>query len=271
MTPSPVGMRCPECVGETQEVRRPKFSAGGSTSLIEQAPATAVLIGLNVGVFLLQMLLGGGANGLDGEGALLRDAALCTNAVGSGGLCGPPPIDSAGGEWYRILSSGFLHGDLIHLALNMFVLFILGRMLEPGIGSARFVAIYAVSLVGGSLGAVLLTDPFVNTVGASGAIYGLFGATLLIARDRGLDQIVSQLGLWLVILLVFTFTREGISIGGHLGGLAAGGLAAWIVLQMERRPTEIPVRLEVAGLAAVAVAVFVATIVVAGSSSGTPF
>lgn len=267
MTPTSVGMRCPDCSGDRTEVRTIS-SGGGAAGLAEQAPATTVLIAINVGIFVAQLAFGGGATSFDGGGALFREGALCGNAVGSGGLCGGGLSD--GGEWWRVLSSGFLHGGFIHLALNMFVLYILGRLVEPAIGTSRFVAIYLVSLVGGSFGALLLTEPAVNTVGASGAIYGLFAATLLIARNRGLDQVVAQLGFWLLLNLVLTFSVPGISIGGHLGGMAAGAIAALVVLQGERRTfgSAGPGGMETALLAGLAVAFAAGSLLVAYSASG---
>lgn len=265
MTPSPVGMRCPECAGDRTQVRRPSY--GSAAPSWGDAPATYVLIAINVVVFVAQLALGGGATGFDGTG-LTADGALCGDAIGSGGLCGPPAALTDGGEWWRIITSGFLHGGFIHLALNMFVLYILGTLLEPAIGTRRLLAIYAVSLIAGSFGALLLTEPFRYTVGASGAIYGLFGATLLVARNRGLDQIVTQLGFWLVLNLVLTFSISGISIGGHLGGLAGGVLAGLVVLAVERRSPRVPAGLEFAALAALGAFAFVACLVVAGGAAG---
>jgi membrane associated rhomboid family serine protease len=265
MTPSPVGMRCPECAGERSDVRKPSYSSPASSA--NDAPATYALIAINVAVFVAQLALGGGATDFDGTG-LTADGALCGDAIGSGGLCGPPAVLTDGGEWWRIFTSGFLHGGFIHLALNMFVLYILGTLLEPAIGTRRLLGIYFVSLVAGSFGALLLSEPFRYTVGASGAIYGLFGATLLVARNRGLDQVVTQLGFWLVLNLVLTFSISGISIGGHLGGLAGGALAGMVVLAAERRSARVPVGFEIAALAALGTVAFVACLVVAGGSAG---
>ncbi len=268
MTPSPVGMRCPECAGETTRVKRPSF---GAAAMQSQAPATFTLIGLNVLIFVGQLAAGGGATSFDGGGWLSENGALCGNAIGAGGPCTPPLVATDGGEWWRIISGGFLHGGFLHLGLNMFVLYILGTLIEPAIGTTRMLAIYFVSLIAGSLGALLLTDSFQNTVGASGAIYGLFAATLLIARDRGLSHIVTQLGFWLVLNLVLTFSVPGISIGGHLGGLAGGALAGAIVLMVERRSGSVVRPPEVLTYAALAVGSFALAVLVADAgSSGVP-
>ncbi len=115
----------------------------------------------------------------------------------------------------------------------MVVLFILGRMLEPGIGGARFAAIYFVSLLAGAFGALLL-DPDQLTVGASGAIFGLMAAAFVIARRRGMEALSNEIGVLVGINLLITFTIPNISIGGHLGGLIVGGLAALVVTAGER-------------------------------------
>ena len=258
MTPTSVGMRCPECARDRTEVRTASTGA-----LSGGAKATFVLIGINVGVFVLQLLTGG-PSGTDGR--LFADGALCANAVGDGGVCGGGGqiIHSAGSEWWRIISSGFMHGGLIHLALNMFVLFILGQVLEPAIGRARFVGLYIVALLAGAVGALIMSDPFTFTVGASGAIYGLFIATIVIARQRGMHDVVQQLAFWLVINLVFTFAASNISVGGHIGGIVGGAIGALIVVGAERqisRRETLPA--ELATMAAVGIVCFVAAIIVA--------
>lgn len=261
MTPSSVGMRCPECAGERTEVKRVNYGATGSGA----ATATLVLIGINVAVFLLEVLGGSGGVGAAG-GRIFADGALCGNAIGDGGRClgGGVLLVSDGGEWWRVITSGFLHQGLIHLGLNMFALYILGQVLEPAIGTARFVAVYLVSLLAGSVGALLLSDPQTFTIGASGAIYGLFLATILIARQRGFDQVVQTLAFWLILNLVLTFSVSGISIGGHLGGLVGGFLGGLLVVAAERRMAgRETLAAELALLAALGVACFVGAIVVA--------
>jgi membrane associated rhomboid family serine protease len=237
MTPSPVGMRCPDCAGDRTRATGVRFGRR------ETPYATYALLALNVIAFVAEIGGGGGAATLDGGGSLIND----------GGLFGP--AISQGGEWYRIVTSGFLHAGPLHLFLNMFVLYLLGGILEPAIGPVRLVGVYFVSLLAGSVGALLLTPDEV-TVGASGAVYGLMAATVLIARDRGVEQLASQIGLWIVINLVFTFSIPGISIGGHLGGLAGGAIAAALILGAERRPGQRTQLVELAGLAALSVLMF---------------
>jgi membrane associated rhomboid family serine protease len=247
MTVTPVGMRCPDCARERTKVRQP---AGAATR--NDAPATYALIGLCVLAFLGELFGGGGTSTFDGGGRVIRE----------GGLFGPAVDD---GEWYRLITSGFLHAGILHLGLNMFALYILGTILEPGIGSARFVAIYFVSLLGGSFGALLL-DPREITVGASGAIFGLMAATFIVARGRGMDELASQVGIFVVINLVFTISIPGISIGGHLGGLVAGGVAALLITAVERRRTQSTAAIEAVGLATLAVASVAGALIAAGQT-----
>jgi membrane associated rhomboid family serine protease len=257
MTPTSVGMRCPECAGDRTEVRTARTLTTG------RMQATYVLIGINVFVFVLQLLTGG-PSGTDGR--VFADGALCANAVGDGGICGGggQVIQSTGGEWWRIITSGFLHGGLIHLALNMFVLFILGQVLEPAIGTVRFVAVYIVALIAGAVGALIMSDPFTFTVGASGAIYGLFIATIVIARQRGQMQVVQQLAFWLVINLVFTFAASNISVGGHLGGIVGGAIGALIVVAAERSVSRREtLTAELVTMAGLAILFFAAAVIVA--------
>lgn len=242
MTPTPVGMRCPECAKERTRVTR-GVGPGGP-----EAPATFALIALNVAAFLAEIVTGSG--GLSSASSPL---------IGDFGLRG---ISVADDEWYRLLTGGFLHAGLLHIGFNMFVLFILGRLLEPAIGTPRFVALYFASLFAGSFGALLLSDPLQTTVGASGAVFGLFGAAFLIARRRGLDEIASQLGFLLLINLALTFGISGISIGGHLGGLA-GGLVCAVVLGAGERGMLGPNRLPAELLAMAAIAFFSITSAIA--------
>jgi membrane associated rhomboid family serine protease len=244
MIPSPVGMRCPECAGTRTRARGIRFGRS------ETPYATYSLLAINVIVFIAEIGGGGNAASLEGGGQLIRD----------GGLFGPSIADQ--GEWYRILTSGFLHAGPFHLFLNMFVLYILGSLLEPAIGSARMVGIYLVSLLAGSFGALLLTPDEV-TVGASGAVYGLMAATFLVARQRGVEQLASQIGIWVVINLAFTFSVPNISIGGHIGGLVGGAAAAGLILAAERRAGPRAPLAEIAGLAAIAAASFAGSLLAA--------
>jgi membrane associated rhomboid family serine protease len=239
MTPTPVGMRCPECASQRTKVVR----GTGPPSGFEGFPATFVLIAINVVAYLIEIGAGGGGFS-GGVNSITVDF----------GLFGPLVAE---GEWYRLLTSGFLHASIFHIGLNMFALYIIGRLLEPALGTPRFVALYFASLLAGSFG-VLLLDPNALTVGASGAIFGIFGATMVIARGRGMNEIASQLGFLLVINLVFTFTFSNISIGAHLGGLVGGLICAAAIVAGEKgmlgrnhKPAEIAVMVAVAAISVV--------------------
>ena len=214
MTPTPVGMRCPECASQkTKVVRGP---SGGAESGFMGSPATYVLVAINVVLYLIEISAGGGGCSIPTSNSVIQDL----------GLAGPFVAE---GEWYRMVTSGFLHGGLLHIGFNMLLLFMLGRMLEPSLGTQRFVLLYFASLLCGSFGALLM-DPNVITVGASGAVYGLFGASFLLARERGMNALAGELGLLIVFNLVISFTVPGISIGGHLGGLAGGAACAAVLI-----------------------------------------
>jgi len=254
MTSTAVGMRCPECAGERTRVR-----SGVAAARSAAVPyATYTLLALNVIAFLAELMGGGGAGAPGGGGSdLIADGGLCGNAVADGGICGidGTAVASQGGEVYRLLTGAFLHAGPLHLLLNMFALYILGTLIEPAIGTLRFLGIYFAALFAGAFGALLLSDPNQVTVGASGAIFGLMGAGFVIARQRGIDELASQIGLFVVLNLVFTFSIPGISIGGHLGGLVGGALAALLVAAVERRARPgATAAVEVAGIAVIAIA-----------------
>jgi membrane associated rhomboid family serine protease len=248
MTSTPVGMRCPECAGQTTKVRA---GAGAFSPTAGRTPGTLALIGLNVIVFVAE-LLGGGAGSISGGGQLIRDA----------GLRGP---DIASGDWWRVVTGGFLHAGFLHLALNMYVLWVAGSILEPGIGTPRFLGIYFVSLLAGSMGA-LIADPNTLTVGASGAIFGLMAAVIVVARGRGVEQLASQFGLFVVLNLVLTFSIPNISVGGHVGGLIGGAVAALLVIIVERRMAgqRAGYTVELVGIVLMIAATFAGALAVAG-------
>jgi membrane associated rhomboid family serine protease len=229
MTMAPVGIRCPEHSGRpqgaqrvTQGVRRAAFEGVG-------AKVTRALIGLNVAVYVAELAQGSGVNA--NRGSIYQEGALIANGVKVGDqLAGVPagvPFDNlvgvAHGDWWRLITASFLHYGPFHLLLNMLALFWFGSLLEQRIGSGRFLLLYLVSGLAGSAGALIM-DPTTPTVGASGAIFGILGAGLVLERQRDYVFGGSALGI-IVINLVFTFSIPNISIGGHLGGLLGGALA----------------------------------------------
>jgi membrane associated rhomboid family serine protease len=200
MRASPVGVRCPECAGDTarQRIIRPRAAGGLAAPVV-----TVALIAVNVIVFVLER------GGVESSWAF-REGALTGAGV-------------AAGEWWRVGTAAFLHANLLHLGFNMFALWILGSRLEGYLGSGRYLVVYVVSGLSGSAGALLVTNPLVPTVGASGAIFGLLGSLLVLER-RGVLLIGPIIPL-LVLNLAFTFAVPGISVGGHVGGLVGGILA----------------------------------------------
>jgi membrane associated rhomboid family serine protease len=210
MTPTPVGMRCPECSRQRTKVKTAATIRTGDTPMV-----TYVIMGICVALQLGQMLSAGG--GLTGTGL------GGSKVISDFSLFGPSVAD---GEVYRLVTAGFLHAGFFHLLVNMYSLWILGTLVEPAVGRVRYLLIYFVALLAGSFGALVVT-PNAPTVGASGAIFGLMGAGVVIMRNRGIDPMQSGLPLWIGINLVFSFAVPGISIGGHIGGLIGGALAAF--------------------------------------------
>jgi membrane associated rhomboid family serine protease len=238
MTSTPVGMRCPECARQSRTKVRTMRS-------VEEPVLTYILIGINVAAGI-GSLLGGGA-GADSS-SLTDDGGVSQSLV-------------ADGEYYRLITAGFLHAGPFHLLTNMLALWILGSMVEPAVGRVRFGLIYFVSLLWGSFGALLLS-PDRLTVGASGAVFGLMGAAAILARNRGFSLMESGLGLWIGLNLLITFTIPNISIGGHLGGLIGGGVAALLLLEVPDH-TRLPDWVPNVMCAAFGVAAVVASIVLA--------
>ena len=139
------------------------------------------------------------------------------------------PFLTRNGEYYRLITSGFLHYSIFHIGMNMLLLFQLGQLLEPAIGRVRFSLIYFASLLAGSFGAIIL-QPNGLTGGASGAVFGLMAAAAVGLHRRGVNVFQTGIGTILILNLVITFTIPGISVGGHLGGAIAGALCGFVVL-----------------------------------------
>jgi membrane associated rhomboid family serine protease len=208
MTSTPVGMRCPDCAGQRQRVQTMR-------SLHVDPIVTYVLIGICV-----LMFLGSGAGG----GVLTGGGSGGSRVFDDFALWGPP-IDRLH-EYYRLVTGGFLHSGILHIGFNMYILYWLGTMLEPSLGHLRFGALYFASLLAGSFGALLL-DPNAQTVGASGAVFGLMGAAFVLQRARGIDPMQSGIGPVILINLVLGFVIPNVSVGGHIGGLVGGVLCAF--------------------------------------------
>ena len=242
MTFAPVGIRCPEHSGKplgtqrlTKGVRRAGFEGTG-------ALVTKALIAINVAVYLVELGMGGQVNGTGNR--IYENGALYGPAV-------------AAGDWWRLFTAMFLHYGPIHLAFNMLALWFFGGAVEQAIGRGRYLLVYAVSGLAGSAGALVFTPNSV-TVGASGAIFGILGAALVLERQRNYVLGGGAIGI-IVLNLVFTFAIPGISIGGHLGGLVGGALCMLALSRFGRTHAIYgrPGLLGILGVVAVGVASFV--------------
>jgi|SRR5271165_1955351 len=213
MTVTPVGMRCPDCAKQRTPVKRMRDTA--------RVPrATYALIFLNVAAFLTEKgqfsIYGTGIHGTVIEEGVLDRYDVSVNH-----------------EYWRLISSAFLHENLLHIGFNMYLLYLLGNMLEPAIGSARFLAIYFTALLAGSCGALFATAA--PSLGASGAIFGLMGAAVVELRARKLSVMESGIGGLIVLNLVLSFSLANISVGAHVGGLIGGALAALSIRAADAR------------------------------------
>ena len=232
---APVGIRCPEHAGGQRVVDRERI-------LSATAPVTMVLIAVNVAVYLAELATGSGVNGDRGW--------IFENGV----LFGPLVQD---GEWWRLVTSTFMHYGPFHLLLNMYGLYFAGTLLERAIGRWHFLLLYFASGLAGSAGAMAydaLRDRFSLSVGASGALFGILGALYVLER-RGHLRTDGQIAGLIVINLVFTFVfARFISVGGHVGGLVGGVLAMYLLTRLRARPAVRMAAIAAIGVAAVIVA-----------------
>ena len=204
-----MGSHCLECLRAVAPSPVEKVRSRVATG----APvATAALVAANVVVYLWSQAA--------------QSTRGLSSVIARFGLFGP--IVAENGEWYRLITSGFLHFDLRHIGFNMVMLWLLGRQLERIIGPVRFLAVYAVALLGGSALALLLS-PNAITAGASGAIFGVMSALYVAMERRGLDPWNSGVGSLILINVFLSFMIPNISIGGHLGGLVGGALAVYVL------------------------------------------
>ena len=240
MVPASVGFQCPDDVRAGQATTRAPRTAFGGALSGRTGQVTTVLVVVNVAVYLLG-LLGG-------------DLAL---RFGNLGLARGPDglIGVSAGQPYRLLTAAFLHAGLFHLLSNMFALYTIGPQLEAALGRWRFTALYVLSALGGSTLSLLVSDPGTLGVGASGAVFGLFGAFYVVVRRLGGDT--SSILVLLGINLVITFAVPIIDWRAHVGGLVTGAVVAAAFAYAPRGPRRTLVQAAacIAVLALVAVAV----------------
>ena len=205
MKSASIGYQCPTCASDSTPVikgiNRNRFIQNQKNT-----PVTKFLSISLIAIFLLQELTGT---------LLVKSFALFAPLVTSG-------------EWWRLISAGFLHGSIIHLLFNVYILWVIGSQLESIVGKINFVIIYFVSLLGGSFASYLFSPYGSYSIGASGAIFGLMGAMLVVGRKRNLD--ISQITTLVAINVVIGFVLSGIDWRAHLGGLAAGAFITWVLL-----------------------------------------
>jgi membrane associated rhomboid family serine protease len=216
---APVGIRCPDHsnVGAakpsaTRTVRQVKGSILG-----HPAPVTAALVAINVVVYLITVVQGGGLNQPGGK--LYAKGVLVGVWVGQG-------------DYWRLFTVMFLHGGVLHIAFNMFALWWLGSIVEQLIGPFRFLLVYVASGLAGSAGALIVSGLYTPTVGASGAIFGIMGA-LLVLEYMQTGSLAGPAMSMIVLNLVISVTIPGISLGGHVGGLI-GGIVSTLALAKTR-------------------------------------
>ncbi|WNF28264.1 rhomboid family intramembrane serine protease [Streptomyces sp. C11-1] len=228
MVSASVGFQCPDCVrqgsgtGHHPAASRPRTLAGGTVAA-DPRLVTKILLGINLAVFVLVAAAGP---------TLLNDLTLLGRAWDPT----PPPGSIEGvaeGQWYRLVTSMFLHQEVWHIGFNMLGLWWLGGQLEAALGRSRYLALYLLSGLAGSALTYLIAAPNQGSLGASGAVYGLFGATAVLMRRMNYDM--RPVLVLLALNLVFTFTWGGIAWEAHVGGLVAG---VAIALGMVHAPRE---------------------------------
>lgn len=234
MVPGSVGFQCPDCVSTGMKQTRQLSLPYGGTRVENPKLTSYVLIGINAAVFVAVLLTGAWGRVFNlfalapqgrcemGDSWLAYPNAELCEAVGASWI----PGVATGAPW-QVLTSAFTHAQLMHIGFNMLLLFILGPQLEQILGRARFLALYLISALGGSAGVMLFSEPYIPTIGASGAIYGMIGAMLLLALKTKGD--VRGILVWLGLNVALSFLWAGVSWQGHLGGLL-GGLGATAIL-----------------------------------------
>lgn len=272
---APVGYQCPRCAQGGQPVRR-------MVDVVQHAPVTRALVGVIAVLFVVTSVVPAVTAAFG-----LRPIVLTVTGVeflaARAPWYEPTQLALTIGEPWLLFTSGFLHANLMHVGFNGLLLWQLGHLLEPLLGRGRYVALYIAGLFGGGLGVVLVSwvstvagisglelvgrilggNPLQLTIGASGAVFGLMGAAMVVLRARGVNPWRTSIGTLVALNLVLTFLVPAISVGGHLGGLLAGVVAGRLL--MVDREQAAARRNTVFGLA---VAMVVASLVLAGLTVG---
>ena len=237
MNAASVGHQCPECVSEGKRTQRSAKTAFGGAMTGGAGTVTRTLIGINVVAMIISVATGGmNAVAGGGWGGLLGNSTPLTDwgsVIGYATFPGSTELHGvAAGEWYRLFTAMFLHFGVLHLLMNMYALWILGRELERVLGRLRFIGLYLLAGLGGNVAAYFLGAQNQSSAGASTAVFGLMAATFVILKRLNLS--VAPILPVIVINVVFTFVVANISWEGHLGGLVTGGIVAAIMAYAPR-------------------------------------
>lgn len=249
LTPAAIGSQCPDCKAASRPTTRVQMRDWGRrrSALVSQA-----IIVINVLVFFWVVSGNVGSAGFSGP-VSQREFDIGLNKF----------LLAETREWYRLVTAGFLHFGILHIGMNMFLLYQLGNLLEPALGRLRFGLLYGACLLGGSLGVLVIeTDSLGLHGGASGAVFGLMAAAAIGMQRRGINVFQSGIGTVLVINLILTFTIPGISIGGHLGGAITGAFCGAVMLAPAWKP--VPAWITYAFPTAVAIGAVAVSVLVVG-------
>jgi membrane associated rhomboid family serine protease len=237
MHPASVGFHCPDDVAVARRTVRSPRTSVGAVVRNSRPYLTGALVAVNVAIYLV--------TGLQSSAGLTQPTDGPINGLFNSWQLQPDVVYEDNAYW-RLLTSAFLHINPLHLGANMVALIVIGPVLEQLLGPLRMAAVYLVAALGGSAAIYCFGSPGVPVVGASGAIFGLFGASLVLVRRLGLD--LQWLAGIIVLNFVFTFSVPGISRLGHLGGFLAGGLAAVALAGMPHLRQRLSPRVQAAGL-----------------------
>ncbi|GAB3853075.1 rhomboid family intramembrane serine protease [Nocardioides maradonensis] len=238
MRDAAVGFQCPDCVKEGRKTTRSGRTAYGGLVPEKPGAVTMVLIGINAVVWLVIQATGRYGSWIYQHFAL-APAGTCPAypAIADRRVCEQLP----NGQWetgiahapWELITSTFTHVEILHIGFNMYALWVLGPQLEQVLGRARYVALYLLSALAGSVAVLWLADPAVSTVGASGAVFGLMAALVVIGTRVKAD--LSSLWLWIGLNAVLSFTLAHVSWQGHLGGFIGGAIVTAALVYAPRQ------------------------------------
>ncbi|MDO8363613.1 MAG: rhomboid family intramembrane serine protease [Actinomycetota bacterium] len=226
-----VGSHCLDCAKAARPDVATRAKLASSSVL---TPVTYSIIGINVAVFL--WMAAADSNTMSGRVTELHADLGLSKLILQGRILGFDRLPIPEHEWYRLVTSGFIHFGLFHIAMNMLLLFQLGNLVERALGGTRMVLIYVASLLAGSLGVLLVDSGAGVSGGASGAVFGLMAGAAVGLHRRGVNVFSTGIGTTLLLNIVLTFTISGISKGGHVGGAIGGAICGFVMLAPGWKP-----------------------------------